>query len=182
MAGTPKVIILSEQLRGQSFELTKEEYSIGRTEDCDICVPDPTISSHHCTLRSAEAGGYAVTDEGSTNGTRVNGEKIEAKETQALVNSDILQVGGVEMLFDCEDTRGTGATSTHTVINLENTKTGEMPVSEMANFSPFGPKFGDMRSESKKTKLILACVIGLLIVAVLVSLVVLLFKMVGVSA
>lgn len=177
MAG-PKVIILSEHLRGQSFELTQEEHPIGRTEDCDICIPDPTVSSHHCRLVREENGGYAVYDEGSTNGTRVNGVRIEGGPHE-LVNSDILQVGGVEMLFDCEETRQTGASTTHTVINLEETKTGELPVPEMRNFSPFGKSSkGAFGRENKKVVLILGAVIALLTAAVVISLVVFIIKVV----
>lgn len=138
MAGSPKVVILSEQLRGQSFVLTDEIYTIGRTEDRDICVPDPTISGHHCTLVKTDDGGFLARDEGSTNGTRVNGVRLEENSEQKLVHSDILQVGGIEMLYDLNKAHDEGETSTHTVIDFEKTKTGELPVPEMRNFSPFG--------------------------------------------
>jgi len=176
MPGNPKVIILSEHLRGQSFELTEEEYTVGRTEECDICIPDPTVSSHHCSLVRLEQGGYKVVDKGSTNGTRVNGARIE-NEAQALVNSDILQVGGVEMLFDCEETRANGATSTHTVINLEVPEGPELSVPEMQNFSPFGTKRGG--PENKKVLMIMGTVIAILAAAVVISLVILLVKLVS---
>ncbi len=179
MAGSPKVIILSEHLRGQSFELNQAEHVIGRTEDCDICIPDPTVSSHHCKLvREDGEGNYIVCDQGSTNGTRVNGVRIEEGTPHTLVNSDILQVGGVEMLFDCEETRQTGASTTHTVINLEETKTGELPVPEMENFSPFKSKKGAPGRENKKVALILGGVIAALAAIVVIFLVVLLVKLV----
>ena len=177
MAGTPpKVIILSEQLRGQSFELTDDQYTIGRTEEQAICIPDPTVSSLHATLLRQPDGDYLIQDNGSTNGTRVNGVRIESGDTHPLVHSDILQVGGVEMFFDDEDSQTGGGPTTQTVINLEDSQSG-VPVSEMSNFSPFGSHAG--RSDSKKTMIVLGTVIGLLLAAVLVSLVFLVFKLIS---
>jgi len=171
MARPPKIIVLSEQLRGQSFELTEPQHTIGRVEDCDICIPDPTVSSLHCTMIRMDDGDYVVRDESSTNGTRLNGVRLEG-QSQPLVNSDILQIGGVEMFFDCDESHTASAVSTQTVINLEDSQTG-VPVSEMTNFSPFERAGGD----NKKTVILLGSIIGLLLAAVIVSLVVLLIRL-----
>lgn len=179
MAGTPKLIVLSEQLRGQSFELTEESYTIGRTEACDVCIPDPTISGHHCTLVRMSNGSFGVRDEGSTNGTRVNGVKIEGEDVQPLVHSDILQVGGVEMLFDCESLRTDGGT-TQTVINLEDTETGDLPVSQMPNLGgTHGTRRGGLHRENRKQMIIIWCAIGSLSFLALVALAVFLVKTLG---
>jgi pSer/pThr/pTyr-binding forkhead associated (FHA) protein len=172
MAGTPKLIVLSEQLRGQAFELAEESYTVGRTEACDVCIPDPTISGHHCTLVRLSNGSYGVRDEGSTNGTRVNGVRMEGDEVQPLVHSDILQVGSVEMLFDCESTRTDGGT-TQTVINLEETHTGDVAVPDMANLGgTHGTRRGGLHRENRKHAVILWAVIGALAFLVLVGLVI----------
>lgn len=89
MVGAPRIIVLSEQLRGQPFELVEDRYTIGRGEDCDICIPDPTVSSRHCVLSKDENGEYTVQDQGSTNGTLVNGVRVEG-EAQVLTNADVL--------------------------------------------------------------------------------------------
>lgn len=173
MTGTPKIIVLSEQLRGQSFELTEDRYEIGRTDERDITVPDATVSSHHCTLVRIDDGVYSVVDHGSTNGTRVNGVRLEPEQEQQLLNSDILQVGGVEMLLDCEGTPQAGSATTQTVINLEETHTGEMPVSEMRNFSPFGSKRGKVAGGNRKSVVVIGSIIGLLLLGAVVAVVVL---------
>ena len=49
-----KITILSEQMRGASFALNNERYTIGRSDSADVCIPDPTISGHHCTLIQVE--------------------------------------------------------------------------------------------------------------------------------
>jgi pSer/pThr/pTyr-binding forkhead associated (FHA) protein len=173
MPGTPKIIVLSEQLRGQSFELTEEQYTVGRSEECSICIPDPTISSNHCSFVRSEGGTYRVVDNGSTNGTRVNGVRVQSQE---LVNSDILQIGGVEMLFDCDEKSVTSVLSTQTGINLEDTA-GGMEVSEMKNFSPFGSTSPATRQDSKRIVWVFVAVIGALAIAVVVLLVMLLGKL-----
>ncbi len=176
-AGAPKIIVLSEQLRGQSYELTENTYIIGRTEDADICIPDPTVSSHHATLFRKDNGTFSVKDEGSTNGTRVNGVRLEG-EPQALVNSDILQVGGVEMLFDHEETRTTGSATTQTVINLEETNAGEISAAKMSNFSPFGSRSSGLgRQQNKTAMIVFGGVTALLIAIVIIVLVVAMIRM-----
>ncbi|MFO7821487.1 MAG: FHA domain-containing protein [Lentisphaeria bacterium] len=134
----PKVIVLSEQLRGKSFELTEEKYTVGRNEDCDIYIADPTISGHHCSFVKEEQGGYKLVDEGSTNGSRVNGVKVDS---QKLANSDIVQAGAIEMLYDSKHKADAAAASTQTGINLESTA-GTTSVMDVPNFSPFAAQKG----------------------------------------
>ena len=45
---------------------------IGRSPDCDLTLPDPTVSRLHAELRRT-GDGWEVADAGSKNGTRVNG-------------------------------------------------------------------------------------------------------------
>ena len=116
MAGVPKLIILSEQLRGQKFELTDDLYSCGRVKDREIQINDPTISTHHCDFIK-EGDTYRIIDRNSTNGTRVNNIPITE---QLLQNTDILQVGGIEILYDCDDKSTTTVMKTQTGINLDD--------------------------------------------------------------
>lgn len=177
MAGNSKIIVLSEQLRGQSFELTEPKYTIGRHEDCHICIPDPTVSNHHCTLvRMDDMSGYVARDEGSTNGTRVNGVRLQQDQEQRLVNSDILQVGAIEMLYDSEDKDEPAAASTRTGINLQNTA-GTTTISEIPNFSPFGSPSRSRRAHNGAGSLLTKVVVTLIALAVLAILGFLLFKL-----
>lgn len=49
--------------------------SIGRAE-CDVDLNDPDVSRRHAVVRQVDAG-LALEDLGSTNGTWVNGKRIE---------------------------------------------------------------------------------------------------------
>jgi pSer/pThr/pTyr-binding forkhead associated (FHA) protein len=168
----PRVIILSEILRGQTFELTNDIYTIGRTENRDICIPDGTISSHHAELVRQDDGTYIARDMGSTNGTRVNGAKIAE---HPLCNSDILQVGGIEILFDCEDKTSAVSLNTQTGIDLSTTS-GSMDMDAMSNVSPFEQSRG---GEGGKSKVVFRLVIGVLVVLVVALVGMLVMKLTG---
>ncbi|NLF94843.1 MAG: FHA domain-containing protein [Oligosphaeraceae bacterium] len=164
-----RILILSEQMRGTSFALSADQYTIGRAESCDICISDPTISGHHCTLLKLEADRYAVRDEGSTNGTKVNEAKVTT-ETVPLSNGDILQIGGVEVLFDNrQDNKQESRTMT--VINLEDTGTSEIATTTMKNLgAKIGAKKGVTLRENQSHTKVLHIVLGILGLLVLVGL------------
>lgn len=62
---------------------------IGR-EGTDIVVADPEVSRRHAAIRE-HGGGVAIEDLGSTNGTLVNGNKVEG--VQPLSDGDSVRVG-----------------------------------------------------------------------------------------
>src|SRR5512142_2200648 len=50
--------------------------AIGRDPACELCVADPSLSRRHALL-VREGATWFVVDEGSSNGTYVNGERIK---------------------------------------------------------------------------------------------------------
>jgi len=167
MAGTPKLIILSEQLRGKSFELTKDVHTVGRSEERDICIKDPTISTYHCDFVKT-GNTYTIRDNKSTNGTRVNNVPITEQELQ---NSDILQVGGVEILYDCDDKSVTTVMRTKTYINLDGTDLGLSSVKKMESLDPFGNKDGGDGKKSQKVVLVLVILLAAIILILVIFLI-----------
>ena len=164
--GTPKLFILSEQMRGASFSLTADKYTIGRADDCDVCVSDPTISGHHCFLVKVDGDSYALQDNGSTNGTKVNSQPVTQDQSIKLKNGDILQVGGVEMLYD--DIEGDRVESrTISVINLDDTGTGEVNRTAMKNLGDKFSRKSTALRDNRKQNMVINIIIGLLIVVVL---------------
>jgi len=79
---------------GQMFEaeLDAETYHLGRAEDNELSVPDDSVSGHHAELRRRPDGGYTVIDIGSTNGTKIDGARIE---THDLNDGDVVVFGSV---------------------------------------------------------------------------------------
>ena len=63
--------------------------SIGRAPHSDFVVDDATVSRHHAVLRRTPEG-WELCDAGSTNGTRLNGWRIDRA---ALHPGDELTLG-----------------------------------------------------------------------------------------
>ena len=113
MPANPKFVVLSEQLRGQMFQINQDEITIGRSDDRTICLKDPTVSTLHCKVtRSGDK--VIIADAGSTNGTKVNGNPLT--EEYELQNGDIVRIGAFELLFDSEDKT--------MVMSIQKTQTG----------------------------------------------------------
>jgi len=67
--------------------------SIGRGETCDIRVDDQYASPLHATLTLYEDGRMLVRDEGSTNGTRIVGERERVYGPRTVGRHDRLLIG-----------------------------------------------------------------------------------------
>ena len=93
--GTPTISVAGQGF-SQNFMLHKTPMSAGRKEGNDIVIPIATVSSNHAIF-SNEGGNWYITDNGSTNGVIVNGNKIQK---QMLKQSDKIQLGGALITFN----------------------------------------------------------------------------------
>ncbi len=75
------------------FEFDQERVTVGRSAGSDVLLPHQAVSGQHATFR-AQGAGWVVQDEGSTNGTRVNGSAIPPGRPKPLRTGDIVDVGG----------------------------------------------------------------------------------------
>lgn len=64
------------ELAGKTFSMTEKGLTIGRDNECDIRLNSEVISRRHSWI-GPKGGDIAVRDMGSTNGTFVNGKKVE---------------------------------------------------------------------------------------------------------
>jgi pSer/pThr/pTyr-binding forkhead associated (FHA) protein len=69
--------------------------TIGRAAGADFIVDAPLVSRVHCRLTALPNGDLEVKDLDSTNGTFVNGGRVE---NALLTSGDKLQVGRVELV------------------------------------------------------------------------------------
>lgn len=60
---------------GPPIELVKDLSVVGRGEDCDVRVEHKSVSKYHCVVVKTD-GLLLLRDLGSTNGTRVNGQRV----------------------------------------------------------------------------------------------------------
>src|SRR5450759_4349990 len=70
-----RLVIVSGPNRGSSFALIEGENSIGRQMDNHIVLSSGKVSKRHCALLVTPKEVY-LRDEGSTNGTFVNGTLV----------------------------------------------------------------------------------------------------------
>jgi pSer/pThr/pTyr-binding forkhead associated (FHA) protein len=76
-----------------SFDIHDGANTVGRREvDNDIVIPDPYCSGRHADLTFAE-GKFTLTDVGSTNGTFVNGVRLDANAPRDLAEGDEVTLG-----------------------------------------------------------------------------------------
>ncbi len=69
--------------------------TLGRSSDCDLRLPDADTSRRHARI-CFEGDQFVVRDLASTNGTLVNGERVDRR---ALVPGDRIQVGANTVTF-----------------------------------------------------------------------------------
>jgi pSer/pThr/pTyr-binding forkhead associated (FHA) protein len=69
---------------------------IGRSEEGEIVLFDPSVSRVHAVVE-VRAGEAVVRDLGSTNGTYLNGRRVE---TESLRDGDELRFGNTRMRFE----------------------------------------------------------------------------------
>ena len=80
--------VLQGKASGQIFQIQRVKTVLGRA-DCDIILDDPEASRQHATLEVLGSR-VVVTDLGSTNGTFVQGERVENAE---LENHNEFRIG-----------------------------------------------------------------------------------------
>jgi diguanylate cyclase (GGDEF)-like protein len=88
-AGQPCLVIISGAEMGRRIDLTHEEVSIGRSDQCTVCVNSDLVSRRHAVVNRV-LGHYIVVDLKSTNGTFLNDQRIERAE---LKDGDLLRTG-----------------------------------------------------------------------------------------
>lgn len=81
---------LVSQAGDATFALSRLPAILGRRAGVDICIPQPSVSGRHAEFLS-DGATLLVRDLGSTNGTYVNGRRIE--KVQPLAHNDLLHFG-----------------------------------------------------------------------------------------
>jgi diguanylate cyclase (GGDEF)-like protein len=92
------LIVLAGSIPGALLPLTKGENEIGRAADSAIQLLEPSISRHHAVLIVRDQRPPVLRDEESTNGTFVNGRRLDPGEAVELADGDRLRFGSTFVL------------------------------------------------------------------------------------
>jgi FHA domain-containing protein len=88
-------LVIHEDGETHSIVLAAETMTIGRSPECQIAIADKGASRRHAQVRRKKDT-YTLTDLGSTNGTRLNGQTIQARE---LSDGDRITIGSTLIEF-----------------------------------------------------------------------------------
>ena len=91
---------LNGQRKGEQWELVPPGICIGREVDNDIQILAGGISRYHAKIEYVEGDKWKIQDLNSTNGTRINGKKIN--QPTLLKTGDQIQIGEQLLRFDLD--------------------------------------------------------------------------------
>lgn len=89
------LIVMDGSEAGKQYDVTTGQVA-GRDASADIVIADPRISRRHALFGCGLDGVWVIKDLGSSNGTFVNGEKVESK---ALADGDSIRLGDTTFAF-----------------------------------------------------------------------------------
>lgn len=108
---TPGIFLIASSLReaeggaavgavvlpdGERVVVGDDPVTIGRLSECDVVLADDSVSRRHAEVRRRDTA-IVVVDLGSTNGTRVNGERVQERQ---LHDGDQITVGSTSLRFE----------------------------------------------------------------------------------
>jgi len=99
-SGPPRLVVERSPVLqpGVELELDSTSFTVGRSFENDVAIDgDEFASARHLRIEPRRDGVW-VQDLGSTNGTYVNGERIE--EPRRLERGDVVAVGSTELRYE----------------------------------------------------------------------------------
>jgi len=95
------------RLKGSGLELRTElsgegRAGVGRSRDNQMVIDDGTVSNFHAAFTVGSNGVLWLTDLGSSNGTYVNGVRLNSGEKVSVRSGDRLRVGNVELTLSVD--------------------------------------------------------------------------------
>ena len=81
---------------GERIGVGEDPLTIGRLPECDVTLDDDSVSRKHAEVRRQDSE-IMVVDLGSTNGTKVNGQRVQERR---LEDGDLIMVGGTSLRFE----------------------------------------------------------------------------------
>lgn len=140
-----QIVARSGPLNGMAFPVPTNRMRVGRDTSCEVKLDDPKVSRIHGWFEQ-HGGDLYYTDNNSTNGSLVNGHRIE---TVRLSAGDVIQVGATEFaLVDDEDLQNINFESTDAIVTKTMLAGG---VTAEAIADKFAAMLGSLRADKPPT-------------------------------
>jgi hypothetical protein len=91
----PEREVVTLTISGRTEEITSPRVVLGRSRTCDVHVADVNVSRRHAEIRQ-EGATYWIVDLDSTNGTLLNGKRVERDR---LRDGDTITLGSSDVVF-----------------------------------------------------------------------------------
>jgi pSer/pThr/pTyr-binding forkhead associated (FHA) protein len=91
----PELVFLAGGGSVDKKAVTKNRFTLGRHQDCDLVITDTIASREHAVIRESQ-GKFVLEDLKSRNGTLVNGKRIS---TVPLADGDEIRIGDCRIMF-----------------------------------------------------------------------------------
>ncbi len=127
-----KLIIEDDEGRKTVVPFVRDEITIGRQEGNTIRLTERNVSRRHARLLR-QAGAIKIEDLGSSNGIRVNGDRISGQVQ--VGDGDLIQIGDYDLAIQREDEQARAAPAT-TPLQLPQPRNGGRPEREAAPTMP----------------------------------------------
>jgi len=104
----PRALRIELALKGRSlktYTFAKQNVTIGRDPEADVVLDNMGVSRHHASIEWVN-GTYFLRDEGSANGTFLNGDRTHQ---QRLADRDVINIGKFSLLVSLPAAAGTTA-------------------------------------------------------------------------
>ncbi len=157
----PKIQYTTTDGTTGEVELDQERMSVGRAEDNHVVIPDGSVSSRHAEI-SFDGSSWTLTDTGSTNGTKIGGERVE---TVNLDTTGAFTLGSVDCVFigDPASTQtASPVTTARSSARSSTSSTGgyaDKPYDRAARAGLFGPR--KKEKDASRSMLMLLGVVAL---------------------
>ena len=92
------LIVVRGTPQGHRYFLTQDQTIVGRDPTADIVVQDANVSRKHAALVK-QGDTVTLVDQGSSNGTKVNGKTCEPGKPVALAKEDMIGMGTTHFKF-----------------------------------------------------------------------------------
>ncbi|MDD5307160.1 MAG: FHA domain-containing protein [Deltaproteobacteria bacterium] len=90
-----RLVVLTDPTPGREIDLTSNLYVIGRSDEANCQINDPSISRAHARM-DGDDGKWTISDLDSINGIQINGQK---KDDYVLKAGDVIELGTVRFRF-----------------------------------------------------------------------------------